>query len=115
MPKRGDIAVCSAGFAGVVLSTHPMDVKYPDGSTGVAWTGVHLENRSDRNVKAGDPWSSRNPEVIGNIVDLWEETCDKWRSGYSWLLDALRCHILSCGDHEMLEHFQGRLVDDKGC
>jgi hypothetical protein len=59
-PKQGDIAVCSLGYLGLVTSPHPEPTEW-----GSAWTGVHLT--TDR---FGAPWSSRSPQVVGNMSDL---------------------------------------------
>lgn len=65
-PKRGDLALCSAGALGLITSEAPESVTYPDGTVGYAWTGVHLEfkNVNGRAVKPGDPWCSRNPQIV---------------------------------------------------
>jgi hypothetical protein len=60
----GMVAICSMGFPGLILSDKPEEIKYPDGNKGVAWTGIHLSQS-----KFGQPWSSRNPKIIGFIWD----------------------------------------------
>lgn len=85
-PVRGDIAMCSQGFLGMVTCDAPKDNPYlavhlavltdPNSSNrgGLriipAWKGIHLENRTanGRTVKVGDPWSSRNPRVFGQMT-----------------------------------------------
>jgi len=67
--QKGAIATCSRGQKGLITSRSPMKVEYPDGKEEFAWTGVHLEDHED-GPKVGDPWSSRNPIVIGNIDAL---------------------------------------------
>lgn len=57
-PIKGDIAICSAGRVGLITSEEPVEITYPDGNTGVAWTGIHLA------PYYGAMWSSREPEVI---------------------------------------------------
>jgi len=65
-PHYGAIAICSQGFVGRITSKTQMPVTYSDGSTGFAWTGVHLQYRSQpiTAILPGDPWSSRNPVVL---------------------------------------------------
>ena len=64
-PKRGDLAVCSLGFVGVIDCDEPQPVTYPDGNTSTAWTGKVLLP-DDR---MGAPWSSRNPILIAYVLD----------------------------------------------
>lgn len=64
-PKAGDIALCGAGFVGVIISDKQHDVVYPDGNISYAWVGVHLGPN-----KEGRPWSSRNPAIIGRAEDM---------------------------------------------
>jgi hypothetical protein len=68
-PRRGALAFCSRGALGIITSDGPMPVKYPDGSTGIAWVGNHLTNEAGR---LGAPWSSRRPHVIGYIEQVPE-------------------------------------------
>jgi hypothetical protein len=66
-PQRGAVAVCGLNHgAGLITSEQPEEVTYPDGNKGVAWTGIWI----DPIEKAGDPWSSRNPKVIGFMGDM---------------------------------------------
>lgn len=63
-PCRGAIAICSRGIRGLILSEKPKLVTYPDGSSGVSWTGVCLDG-----PHAGKPWSSRKPTVC-SVIDI---------------------------------------------
>lgn len=63
--KKGDLAFCSRGELGLVTSSKPVRVTYDDGSTGEAWTGIHLGRK-----KLGESWSSRTP--IGIELNLFE-------------------------------------------
>lgn len=65
-PKKGAIAKCGLGTIGVIASDGPVEVTYPDGKKGIAWTGFHLQEQviNNRMIKIGDPWSSKNPEVL---------------------------------------------------
>ena len=79
-PRRGAIAICSAGKTGLITCDEPQEVKYNDGNKGVAWIGIQLTNGTIAGrggddgktfeVKVGEPWSSRTPNVIGYIDDI---------------------------------------------
>lgn len=64
-PRVGDIALCGNGEPGVILNADKAGVTYPDGNKALAWVGVHLSPS-----KAGQPWSSRNPCILGEVGDL---------------------------------------------
>jgi len=65
-PKKGAIAKCGWGTIGVIASDGLVEVTYPDGKKGMAWTGFHLQEHviKDHMIHIGDPWSSKNPEVL---------------------------------------------------
>ena len=65
-PKKGAIAKCGWGTIGVIASDGLVEVTYPDGKKGMAWTGFHLQEHviNDHMIKIGDPWSSKKPEVL---------------------------------------------------
>lgn len=65
-PKQGAVAICSAGSVGFITSEKPMEVSYPDGNKGIAWTGVHL---TDKLAPMGSPWSSRSPHVLFYLTE----------------------------------------------
>lgn len=69
-PQKGAIAICSKGFKGLITARSPMKVDYSDGKSEFAWTGIYLESNEQADVLVGDPWSSRNPIVIGHIDTL---------------------------------------------
>jgi hypothetical protein len=74
--KQYSIARCSLGVLGIITSKTPADVTYSDGSHGIAWTGISLENVSidamnnftgkQINIKAGDLWCSKMPTFISD-------------------------------------------------
>lgn len=81
-PKRGSIAVCSSGFVGLITNDNRQEITYKDGSTSFAYVGIQLFNDTnpvemrDKNgkprvgvvrTKAGKPWSSRSPRIIGEV------------------------------------------------
>ena len=59
--RMGDIARCSQGHLGLITSLQPQEITYPDGTTGMAWTGIHLEKSVE---EIGADWSSRQPQVV---------------------------------------------------
>lgn len=71
-PEFASIAICGIGCRGIITCRDPQPVKYADGNAGEAWTGLHLDDHPLRGIKAGDPWSSRNPKVIGSARDIKE-------------------------------------------
>lgn len=75
--KQFAIARSSTGTIGLITSHEAVEHKYPDDNTKQVWTGVVIEDNTfsverDGQVqlveaKAGNFWSSSNPEVIGYI------------------------------------------------
>jgi hypothetical protein len=61
-PQKGAIAICSRGILGLITSDKPEEVKYSDGNTGLAWTGIQIGENT-----FGQKWSSRNPKVLNYI------------------------------------------------
>jgi len=45
-PKKGAIAKCNWGTIGVIASDGLVEVTYPDGKKGMAWTGFLLDQGS---------------------------------------------------------------------
>jgi hypothetical protein len=70
LPEAGDLALCSRGFLGLITQAKPEEFEYPDGTTGRAYVGVHLEERDGKLL--GDPWSSRSPIVVASLTELRE-------------------------------------------
>lgn len=66
-PKQYALALCSLKTLGLILSPTPVPVIYPNGATGVAWTGIHLSNKV---APVGSPWSSRNPVVLDYLPEV---------------------------------------------
>lgn len=66
-PRKGAIAVCGIGALGLITADAAVEITYPDKTTGLAWTGIHLTNRR---APLGSAWSSRNPIVLGYIEDI---------------------------------------------
>lgn len=62
---KGTLAVCSRGILGLITSDGPIEVTYPDGTTGVAWTGIRLSGPD-----VGGQWSSRRPRVVEFVESL---------------------------------------------
>lgn len=81
-PRQGAFAFCSRNELGLITSETAVPVFYryckacqarsddglstysncTDCERGIAWTGISLEPE-----KFGQPWSSRNPRVVGEI------------------------------------------------
>lgn len=57
----GALAFCGLGALGLITSDSPTPVNYRDGSTGLAWTGIHLTRKI---APIGSAWSSRDPRVV---------------------------------------------------
>ena len=64
---KGALAICSLGTLGLITSDDLVKVVYDDGNEGKAWTGIHL---TDKIAPIGNPWSSRNPRIVGHINDF---------------------------------------------
>lgn len=58
-PLKGDIAVCSQGYLGLITKDEPQPVEYPNGDCALAFVGIHISPGME-----GSPWSSRNPVVL---------------------------------------------------
>jgi len=73
-PRQYAVAYCSKGTLGLILSTAP--VAFTDGV--LTWTGIHLRhdkitdsNGRTHTVKPTDPWTSRNPRVLGYLENFY--------------------------------------------
>jgi hypothetical protein len=77
MPTRGDICRCSLGTLGVVTEDEKQEVTYRDGNTAEAYVGVHVRDHPEYDIEKGDPWSSRDPEVVVSFerLDNLHEAC----------------------------------------
>lgn len=69
-PEYGTIAKCSLDTLGVISVSEKREVEYGGGSTGIAWTGQHLERRRDLGIRPGDRWSSRSPDPVSHVAHL---------------------------------------------
>ncbi len=83
---KGKLAVCSQGFLGAITENEPREIVYEwcnvcdqvskavgasvhdavycSCQKGVAYVGIHLGSG-----KCGEPWSSRNPQILGTAVE----------------------------------------------
>ena len=66
-PRKGRIALCSLGCFGLITEDEPRLVTYKDGSSAIAYVGVHL---TDKVAPVGSGWSSRTPVVVGEMEPL---------------------------------------------
>lgn len=64
-PCRGAVAYCSKGYLGLITHDAPQRVRYPDGTSALAWCGVRLDAGHH-----GEPWSSRTPDVRAVVADI---------------------------------------------
>ncbi len=62
---KGTIAICSRGILGLITSDGVEEVTYPDGTKGMAFTGIKLSGPD-----VGKPWSSRQPKVVAYVEEL---------------------------------------------
>lgn len=79
-PRKGAVALCSLNRVGLITSDSPVEVTYNDGNKGISWIGIQLTDGEVMGVggdkgkiieqKIGDPWMSKNPNVIGYIEDI---------------------------------------------
>jgi len=98
-PRKYTIAKCSLGVYGVITVDEPKDVTYADGNTGVAWTGLVIRDTSIPgvgghagriiNVKSGNTWSSKRPEVIAQLSSVEELSPEQLISHARYSLDTL--------------------------
>lgn len=101
-PCKYAIAKCSLGVYGVITVDEPKDVTYADGNTGVAWTGLVIRDISIPgvgghsgkviNVKSGNTWSSKRPEVIAQLSSVEDLSPEKLISHARHCLDTFSCY-----------------------
>jgi len=95
-PCKGAIGICQHGFVGLLIS------KTPDG----AWSGIHLTES-----KAGKPWQSKNPIIIGYGSSLPRVFCAYEEKRvpdmvYQHMLEELEAH------RKDLDEWQSKFVRD---
>lgn len=85
---KGKIALCSRGHLGIITENEPQQVTYADKSTGLAYVGVHLQPKDD--AKAGDPWSSRHPQILGDpiLLSTLRDTYESFEAAIGYVKDA---------------------------
>jgi len=73
-PRRGSLVLCGLGHLGVITDDEQQKVTYADGNEGTAYVGIHVvsyyDPTTDHYIKAGDPWSSRNPKVLCRMSNI---------------------------------------------
>ena len=62
---KNKLALCSRGQLGLITHDKRQPVTYADHSVGMEYVGIHLTDGPGR--KAGDPWSARNPVIVGEL------------------------------------------------
>lgn len=79
--QKCKVAFCSIGVLGIITSNGLNEVTYADGNKGEAYTGFVIHDtviegiKGDSGklifVKTGDQWTSKNPNIIGEVeIDL---------------------------------------------
>ena len=101
-PNKYAIAKCSLGVYGVITVDEPKQVTYADGNTGVAWTGLVIRDISIPgvgghsgkiiDVKAGNTWSSKRPEVIAQLSSVEDLSPEQLISHARHYLDTFSCY-----------------------
>lgn len=66
-PRKYSIALCGKELVGLITDDEDKPITYQDGTKGLSWSGVQLTVKSGQ---IGDPWTSRNPKVLGHLQDL---------------------------------------------
>lgn len=79
-PKKFAVALCGQDTLGLITCDKPKEVTYPDGTKGQAWVGFHL---TDKTTTIGNPWSSRNPKVLG-YLDIKTDDCVFHRNKFTF-------------------------------
>ena len=62
---KNKLALCSGGQLGLITHDKRQPVSYADHSVGMAYVGIHLTDGPGH--KVGDPWSARNPVIVGEL------------------------------------------------
>jgi hypothetical protein len=62
---KNKLALCSHGQLGLITDDKRQSVTYVDHSVRMAYVGIHLTDGPGR--KVGDPWSARNPMIVGEL------------------------------------------------
>jgi hypothetical protein len=62
---KNKLVLCSRGQLGLITHDKRQPVMYADHSVRMAYVGIHLTEGQGRRV--GDPWSARDPIVVGNL------------------------------------------------
>jgi hypothetical protein len=98
-PCKYAIAKCSLGVYGVITVDEPQAVTYADGNTGVAWTGFVIRDtkilgiggHSGKviDVKYGNTWSSKKPEIIAQLSSVEDLSLEQLISHARYSLDSL--------------------------
>lgn len=76
--KRGDIALCSKGHKGLIISVEPELMRFQNGIERFVWKGIYIEDVDDH--KIGNDWYSQDPKVIDRTV---EGLCVLYEAAYA--------------------------------
>ncbi len=64
--KRGDIALCSKGYKGLITSEELELIRFQNGVEQFVWKGIYIEDINGH--KIGDEWISQDPKVIDDRI-----------------------------------------------
>lgn len=70
LPRAGDLALCGLGSLGIITFSDKQAVTYADGHQTMAWIGLHM---TDVVAEKGSEWSSRNPIIVGTLLEMYDE------------------------------------------
>ena len=65
--KRGDIALCSKGSKGIIISDEPELMRFQNGIERFVWVGIYAEDFGEH--KIGDKWYTQDPKVIDRTLE----------------------------------------------
>jgi hypothetical protein len=85
---KNKLALCSRGQLGLITHDKRQPVTYADHSVGMEYVGIHLTDGPGR--KAGDPWSARNPVIVG---ELWSSPASYAVTRFGLVPDVTRYDV----------------------
>lgn len=81
---KNKLALCSRGQLGLITENEKQAVTMVDHSVHMAYVGIHLTDGPGHRI--GQPWSSRKPIVVGELVSMASGHCVRgFGFGVAWL------------------------------